>query len=81
MFSSTSHWWTPYFFLTNQKPLYKLGGGLIIVSIGLSIICVLFCNFWARRKNRALDRAEAEVNAARVAEGRAPLEKGWRFPL
>jgi hypothetical protein len=80
-FSSTSHWWTPYFFLTNQKPLYRLGGGLIIVSLGISIICVLACAWWAKRKNRALDAAEAEVQATRAAQGLEPLAKGWRFPL
>lgn len=80
-FGSASHWFTPYFFLTNQKPLYRFGGGLILVSILLTIITVLVTRWYVMRLNKKLDIAEAEVNAERESTGRDPLPKGWRYPL
>ena len=79
--SSTTHWWTVYFFLTNQKPLYRMGGGLILFSLGMSVILVFICAWWARRKNRQLDAAEERENDERAARGEEPKPKGWRFPL
>lgn len=80
-FGSASHWFTPYFFLTNQKPLYRFGGGLILFSIGLTILTVLITRWYVIRLNKKLDKEEAEVNAEREASGREPLPKGWRYPL
>lgn len=79
--SSTTHWWTVYFFLTNQKPLYRMGGGLILFSLGITIILVFVCAWWIRRKNRQLDVAEEKENAERLLRGEEPKPKGWRFPL
>jgi MFS family permease len=67
--SSTSHWFTPYFFLTNQEPRYQLGGGAIIVGGGLSIISCLIIKWWCGRKNKALDKLEAETGVV----------NSWRF--
>ncbi|WVR04911.1 hypothetical protein IAU60_001923 [Kwoniella sp. DSM 27419] len=80
-FGTASHWFTPYFFLTNQKPLYRFGGGLILVSIGLTIVTVLATRWYVIRLNRGLDAKEAEVNEERASRGREPLPKGWRYPL
>lgn len=81
MFSSTSHWFTPYFFLTNQAPLYQFGGALIIVSLGLSILVIGALQLWVRRLNKKLDASEAIVNEERLSRGRAALDKGWRYPM
>jgi hypothetical protein len=80
-FGTASHWFTPYFFLTNQKPLYRMGGGLILFSIGMTIITVLITRWYVIRLNKRLDKEEEETNAERVAAGREPLPKGWRYPL
>jgi hypothetical protein len=80
-FGSSSHWYTPYFFLTNQAPLYRFGGGLILVSIALTIVTVLATWWYVVRLNKKLDVAEAEVNVDRVARGLPELTKGWRYPL
>ena len=79
MFSSSSHWFTPYFFLRNQEPLYRLGGGLILVSIGISIGVVFMIRQRVIILNRRLDKAEAEENIERAARGLEPKERGWRF--
>jgi hypothetical protein len=79
MFSSSSHWFTPYFFLRNQEPLYQLGGGLILFSLGISIIVVFVIRQRVIILNRRLDKAEEEVNTDRVARGLEPKERGWRF--
>lgn len=52
--SSISHWFTPYFFLQNQKPRYQLGGGCIIVGCGLTIVFCLAAKYWSWRKNKEL---------------------------
>jgi hypothetical protein len=68
--SSTSHWFTPYFFLTSQEPRYQTGGAAIIVGGGLSIISCLIIKWWCGKKNKALDKLEAEtgdVNSWRYA--------------
>lgn len=80
-FGSASHWFTPYFFLTNQAPKYQFGGGLILVSIGLTILTVLATWWYVVRLNKKLDANEDGVNVDRVDRGLPPLEKGWRYPL
>ncbi len=80
-FGTASHWFTPYFFLTNQKPLYRFGGGLILFSIGMTIITVLITRWYVIRLNKGLDKKEDEANEQRVMEGREPLPEGWRYPL
>lgn len=67
--SSVSHWFTPYFFLTNQEPYYQTAGGAIIAGCGLTVVGVLMTKWWCRRKNKALEEAERA----------AGLPKGWRF--
>jgi hypothetical protein len=80
-FGTASHWFTPYFFLRNQEPLYQLGGGLILFSIGMTIITVLITRWRVIRLNKGLDKKEEEENAERQARGLEPKPKGWRFPL
>jgi hypothetical protein len=80
-FGSASHWFTPYFFLRNQAPLYRFGGGLILVSIAITIGIVLWTRFYVIRLNKRLDAAEAVTNEERVSRGLEPKEKGWRYPL
>lgn len=80
-FGTASHWFTPYFFLTDQEPLYVFGGGLILVSIGLTIVTVLWTRWWVIKRNKRLDAEEEKTNEERATRGLAPLEKGWRFPL
>jgi len=68
--SSVSHWFTPYFFLRSQEPLYQTGGGSIIVGTGLTIIACLVTRWWCMRKNKRLDERETqtgEVNSWRYA--------------
>lgn len=80
-FGTASHWFTPYFFLTNQAPLYKFGGALILFSIGMTIITVLVTRWYIIRLNKKLDIKEAEVNDERARIGLEAKEKGWRYPL
>lgn len=68
--SSVSHWFTPYFFLTSQEPLYQTGGGVIIAGTGLVIISCLVTRWWCARKNKELERREqetGEINTWRYA--------------
>ncbi|KAL4798516.1 major facilitator superfamily domain-containing protein [Aspergillus venezuelensis] len=58
--SSVSHWFTPYFFLRSQEPRYQTGGGIIIAGCGLTAIFALIAKWWCMRKNKQLDKAEAE---------------------
>jgi hypothetical protein len=78
---TASHWFTPYFFLTNQAPLYRFGGALILVSIGLTIVTVLITRWYIIKLNKAKDAEEAAENEIRVQNGLEPKQKGWRFPL
>lgn len=80
-FGTASHWFTPYFFLRNQEPLYQLGGGLILVSIALTIITVLITRQRVIVLNRRLDAAQALDDAARIQQGLEPKPKGWRYAL
>jgi hypothetical protein len=80
-FGTASHWFTPYFFLRNQAPLYQFGGALILFSIGMTILTVLATWWWVVRLNKELDIKEAEVNVDRVSRGLEELPKGWRYPL
>lgn len=58
--SSVSHWFTPYFFLTDQAPRYETGGGILIAGCGLTVIFCLMTRWWCLRKNQELDqRTEA----------------------
>lgn len=68
--SSVSHWFTPYFFLTNQEPRYQTGGGCIIVGCGLTIVFCVAARWWCIRKNKALEREEertSQINSWRYA--------------
>jgi MFS family permease len=67
--SSISHWFTPYFFLQNQKPRYQLGGGCIIVGCGLTIVFCLAAKYWSWRKNKELVKEEE----------RTGVHNPWRF--
>jgi len=78
--ASASHWFTPYFFLRNQEPLYRLGGGLILFGCGATIATVFATRWRCNKLNRKLDADELAENTRREASGQEPLEKGWRFP-
>jgi hypothetical protein len=67
--SSVSHWFTPYFFLTNQEPRYQTGGGCIIAGCGLTILCCLATKWWCARKNKALI----------AEEERTGVLNSWRY--
>ncbi|KAH0336016.1 major facilitator superfamily transporter, partial [Aureobasidium melanogenum] len=67
--SSVSHWFSPYFFLTSQEPRYQTGGGVIIAGCGITIISCLITRWWCIRKNKALDKREAETGEV----------NSWRF--
>jgi hypothetical protein len=67
--SSVSHWFTPYFFLTNQEPRYQTGGGCIIVGCVLTILCCLATKWWCARKNKALI----------AEEERTGVLNSWRY--
>ncbi|KAK3048278.1 hypothetical protein LTR09_010440 [Extremus antarcticus] len=56
--SSITHWFSPYFFLRSQEPRYELGGGIIIVGAGLTIISCFVTKGWATKKNKELVREE-----------------------
>jgi hypothetical protein len=80
-FGTASHWFTPYFFLRNQEPLYQLGGGLILVSIALTVITVLITRQRVIILNKRLDVQEQAENEARIENGQEVKPKGWRYPL
>ncbi|VUC31201.1 unnamed protein product [Clonostachys rosea] len=67
--STTSHWYSPYFFLRKQEPYYQTGGGAIIAGCAVTVISVLFTKWYAVRKNKAL----------KAAEDSAGEPEGWRF--
>ncbi|KAG9518634.1 major facilitator superfamily transporter, partial [Aureobasidium melanogenum] len=67
--SSVSHWFSPYFFLTSQEPRYQTGGGVIIAGCGMTILSCLVTRWWCIRKNKALDKKEAETGEV----------NSWRF--
>ena len=67
--SSISHWFSPYFFLTNQEPYYQTGGGAIITGCGMTIIGCLITKYYAMRKNKVL----------KAAEDAAGEPEGWRY--
>ncbi|KAG9856100.1 major facilitator superfamily transporter, partial [Aureobasidium melanogenum] len=67
--SSVSHWFSPYFFLTSQEPRYQTGGGVIIAGCGITILSCLVTRWWCIRKNKALDKKEAETGEV----------NSWRF--
>ncbi|KAH7031695.1 major facilitator superfamily domain-containing protein [Microdochium trichocladiopsis] len=59
--SSVTHWFSPYFFLTNQAPRYEMGGGIIIVGCGASILSCLMLKWWVNRKNKQLEERQAQT--------------------
>ncbi|KAI4727244.1 MFS transporter [Aureobasidium sp. EXF-10728] len=67
--STVSHWFSPYFFLSSQEPRYQTGGGAIIAGCGLTILSCLVVRWWCIRKNKALDKKEAETGEVNT----------WRF--
>ncbi|RYN66036.1 hypothetical protein AA0117_g11996 [Alternaria alternata] len=67
--SSVSHWFTPYFFLTNQEPRYETGGGCIIAGCGLTIILCLATKWWCDKKNKDLTAKEEQTG----------VTNSWRF--
>ena len=81
MFGTVTHWFSPYFFLRNQEPLYQFGGAFILFCIGMCVITVLITRWYIIRLNRNLDVKESAANEERVAAGLEPKEKGWRYPL
>jgi hypothetical protein len=56
--SSVTHWFSPYFFLTNQEPRYELGGGILIIGSGLTIISCFATKWWSMKKNKELERRD-----------------------
>ena len=67
--SSVSHWFTPYFFLRSQEPLYQTGGGVIIAGTVIVMASCLVTRWWAMRKNK-------ELEARETATG---ILNSWRF--
>ncbi|KAF2010271.1 putative vitamin H transporter [Aaosphaeria arxii CBS 175.79] len=59
--SSTSHWFSPYFFLRSQEPRYQTGGGVIIAGGGATIIMCLIARWWVLRKNKQLEKIQEET--------------------
>ncbi|KXJ88339.1 major facilitator superfamily transporter [Microdochium bolleyi] len=59
--SSVTHWFSPYFFLTKQAPRYEMGGGIIMVGCGASILSCLMLKWWVNKKNQELERRQAET--------------------
>ncbi|KAG7527921.1 hypothetical protein FFLO_06517 [Filobasidium floriforme] len=79
--SSTSHWFSPYFFLRNQEPLYRLAGGLLLVGCGASILSVLAVRWRVNRLNKVLDSQNDVENEQRRERGQADKSQAWRFPI
>lgn len=69
--SSVTHWFSPYFFLTHQAPRYEMGGGIIIAGCGLTIISCMVVRWWVIRKNKELEKRQAETGD----------NNPWRFTL
>ncbi|KAI1869712.1 uncharacterized protein JN550_005693 [Neoarthrinium moseri] len=59
--SSVTHWFTPYFFLTNQAPRYQTGGGVIMVGCGVTVLSCLALRWWVARKNKQLEERQRET--------------------
>lgn len=59
--SSVTHWFSPYFFLTNQEPRYETGGGIIIAGCGLSVLSCVALRWWISRKNKQLEATQQET--------------------
>ncbi|RGP79811.1 hypothetical protein FLONG3_2125 [Fusarium longipes] len=67
--SSSSHWFTPYFFLRDQEPYYQTGGAAIMTGCGLTVVFVLITKWYVNKKNKELE----------AAENTSGEPKGWRF--
>ncbi|CZT14629.1 related to TNA1-High affinity nicotinic acid plasma membrane permease [Ramularia collo-cygni] len=67
--ASATHWFSPYFFLRSQEPMYENGGILIIVGAVLGIAGCLVCKWYVKKLNKKLDEHEREHS----------LPKGWRY--
>ncbi|KAM5350005.1 hypothetical protein ACJ41O_006510 [Fusarium nematophilum] len=67
--SSVSHWFSPYFFLTNQEPYYRTGGGAIIAGCVATVIAALATKWYCAKKNKALKEAEEAAGEP----------EGWRY--
>ncbi|KAH9909944.1 major facilitator superfamily transporter [Xylariomycetidae sp. FL2044] len=67
--SCVTNWFTPYCFLADQAPRYQTGGGVIIVGCGLAALSCPVVRWWCMRKNKALEKREAETGE----------HNSWRF--
>ncbi|CAG9950393.1 unnamed protein product [Clonostachys rosea f. rosea IK726] len=59
--SNVTHWFTPYFFLTNQEPRYETGGGSIIAASGASVIVLIIIRWYIAKKNKQLIKRQEET--------------------
>ena len=70
--SQTSHWFSPYFYPRSHEPMYRLGGGLILVGCLFVVVSASLAKWWAKRLNKKLDEAEGWSEDSGT-------ERGWRF--
>lgn len=70
--SQVSHWFSPYFYPTDQEPFYRMGGGLLIVGCFLTVVSAGLVNWRAKKLNKKLDEQEGWTPHSGV-------EKGWRY--
>ncbi|MBE3046394.1 hypothetical protein IMZ48_28455 [Candidatus Bathyarchaeota archaeon] len=70
--SQTSHWFSPYFYPRSDEPMYRAGGGLILVGCFFVVVSACLAKWWAQRKNKKLDAAEGWSKDSGT-------ERGWRF--
>lgn len=59
--SNVTHWFTPYFFLRSQEPLYQTGGGSIIAACGCSVIMLCVLKWFVAKKNKELEKHQEET--------------------
>jgi hypothetical protein len=70
--SQTSHWFSPYFFPTSQEPFYRLGGGLILVGVLLTVLVSCGIVWRAKKLNKVLDEQQGWTPSS-------DSERGWRY--
>lgn len=70
--SQTSHWFSPYFWPRSHEPLYRMGGGLILVGCLFVVVSAGLARWRSQRLNKKLDEAEGWTKDSGV-------ERGWRY--
>lgn len=71
----------PFFFKTEQAPLYNLGVGMMFFCIGVQVLCLIGLGvlFWTRNRSRRLFHAEVPDNGHHVLAAEKALRDETDF--